>query len=142
MTQRSVRGVEGPQGYSSYPCCSYPFQHRSPHLADRHGFPRGREQKGSVLLCTAATFTSWAAIQARFSLASPATCIFALRSIRSRRGESCSRVWVVERCEQHRQDKHRRGPSTPRPKRCSPDKFVRRFAQDDDCVGVLKKSIP
>jgi hypothetical protein len=43
--------------------------------------------------------------------------------------------------EQHRQDKHFRGPSTPRTERFSPDKSVRRFAQDDDFVGVLKKNI-
>jgi hypothetical protein len=36
----------------------------------------------------------------------------------------------------------RTGSSTPRPKCCSPDESARRFAQDDDFVGVLKKSIP
>jgi hypothetical protein len=50
------------------------------------------------------------------------------------------RVSVAERCKQHRRDKHPRGPSTPRPKRCSRDKSVKRFAQDDDFAGVLKKN--
>jgi hypothetical protein len=59
-----------------------------------------------------------------------------------RREKPCSRAWVSKRCERHRQDKHRRGPSTSRLKRCSRDKSARRFAQDDDFVGVLKKSIP
>jgi len=48
----------------------------------------------------------------------------------------------LESSEQQRQDKHLRGPSTPRHQRCSHDKSVRRFAQDDDFVGVLKKNIP
>src|SRR5579863_5309457 len=56
-------------------------------------------------------------------------------------GESCSRARVSENSKQHRQDKHRRGPSTSRSKRCTTDKFVRRFAQDDDFVGVLKKEL-
>jgi hypothetical protein len=42
-----------------------------------------------------------------------------------------------KRSEQHGQNKHRRGPSTPRHKGCvSRDKSVRRCAQDDDSVGV------
>ena len=113
VTQRLGRGVEGPQGYLSYPCCSYRFHQRKPHL----GGPPGHGLPCCVIsnLC------------------------FRLKEHKKPQGESCSRARVSENSKQHRQDKHRRGPSTPRSKRCTPDKSVRRFAQDDDFVGVLKK---
>ena len=42
--QQSVRGVEGPQGYLSYSCRSYPFHHRTHSLRNTTVFPPGREQ--------------------------------------------------------------------------------------------------
>jgi hypothetical protein len=46
-------------------------------------------------------------------------------------------VWssVFENSERHRQDKHRRDPSTPRNSTVSHDKSVTRSAQDDGFVG-------
>jgi hypothetical protein len=45
--------------------------------------------------------------------------------------------------ERHGQHKHRRGPShSAPPSAVSPDKSVRRFAQDDGFVGTLTKSTP
>jgi hypothetical protein len=47
-----------------------------------------------------------------------------------------------KRFEQHGQDKHPRGPSTPRHQSSvSHDRSVTRSAQDDDFVGVLTKNI-
>jgi hypothetical protein len=41
--------------------------------------------------------------------------------------------------EQHGLNKHRRGPSTPRPSAVSRNQSVRRSAQDDESVGVWTK---
>src|SRR6202021_1880134 len=51
------------------------------------------------------------------------------------------RVSVFKSPRQHGQDKGRRGPSTPRTKRCVIRSSVTRFAQDDDFAGGLRKNI-
>ncbi len=54
--------------------------------------------------------------------------------------EKPSRVGRLKSPAQHGQIKHRRGPSTPRHKSCASDQSARRFAQDDDSVGVSTKN--
>jgi hypothetical protein len=61
---------------------------------------------------------------------------------KDRRGSArCGLRWLKS-SERHRQDKHPRGPSTPRHQARCPAISARRSAQDDVFVGVLKKNIP
>ena len=71
VTQRLMRGVEGPRRCLSYPRRSELFNHGSAHRADPpRSFPWAENQEfASILLCPAATFTFSAATQARFTLA-------------------------------------------------------------------------
>jgi hypothetical protein len=92
VTQRLWRGVEEPvprvaEGTSRClfcPCCSELFNHRA-----RTGlFPWGREPElASISLCPVSTPTFSATIQARFTLASPATCISVSCNLRKARGK-------------------------------------------------------
>jgi hypothetical protein len=126
VTQRLWRGVEGPRRCSSYPCCSELFNHRSPHRRTRHGLSLGLRTKNLR-----------------------ASCYVRLRHLHSR--------------QPYRHALHRQIPFSGFGGRKAPssmgkistagvlrlratgavsrDKSVRRCAQDDDFVGVLKKNI-
>src|ERR1700722_1459614 len=65
----------------------------------RHGLSLGpRTRTASILPCPAATSTFSAAIQARYTLASPATCICASCNIRRARGKVSLRTMAASAC--------------------------------------------
>jgi hypothetical protein len=84
VTEHWWRGVEGPRGCLFYPCRSELSTTQARTGQIRHGLSTMAENQelASILLCPAATSTFSAAIPARFTLASPATCISASCNIR------------------------------------------------------------
>ena len=88
LTEGLWRGVEGPRRCLIYPCCSKLLDHRG-----RPPFFPGAENQElpSILPCPAPTSTFSASMQARFTLASPATCISVSCNIRRARGKGSLR---------------------------------------------------
>jgi hypothetical protein len=76
------------------------FQPPSPDLAGPpRSFPGAENQElASILLCPAPTSTFLAAIRARFTLASPATCISVSCNIRRARGKVSLRPMAASAC--------------------------------------------